>query len=162
MGALRLSDELGLAYSSSWAYQMSAMNNPIDYETHYGWIDMALVSSSLGKIGAGYEVLGSDDRMGQFRTPLATAHKFNGWADAFLDNGGPFGLRDAFVYVAPRLPCDFQGNGQVGGSDSLIIRARGPGVVLNRSRPLQGSYRNVRARDQNRPADAVIFASPDA
>ena len=57
----------------------------------------------------GYEHLGSDDGVAQFRTPLATAHKFNGWADAFLDNGGLLGLRDAYVYVSPRLPWGLQG-----------------------------------------------------
>ncbi len=40
-------------------------------------------------VGLNYEVLGGDDdltdgRAGQFDTPLATKHKFNGWADQFL------------------------------------------------------------------------------
>ena len=40
-------------------------------------------------VGANYEVLGGDDdltdgRVGKFDTPLATKHKFNGWADQFL------------------------------------------------------------------------------
>ncbi len=44
------------------------------------------VGADLGKItlGLGYEVLGSDDGNYGFSTPLATLHKFNGWADLFL------------------------------------------------------------------------------
>ncbi len=35
-------------------------------------------------VGIGYELLGSDDGMKAFSTPLATLHKFQGWADQFL------------------------------------------------------------------------------
>ena len=42
-------------------------------------------------------------------TPLSTAHKFNGFADTFLDNGGPNGLQDLFVSLAPRLPWKLKG-----------------------------------------------------
>ena len=44
-----------------------------------------------------------------FGTPLATAHKFNGFADAFLNNGGARGLRDLAFTVAPELPWKFKG-----------------------------------------------------
>lgn len=33
---------------------------------------------------AGWERLGGDPARGQFNTPLATLHPFNGWADKFL------------------------------------------------------------------------------
>ena len=39
-------------------------------------------------------------------TPFATAHKFNGFADAFLDNGGPRGLRDVFISITPAIPIE--------------------------------------------------------
>ena len=42
----------------------------------------AVISGITAKLG--YEVLGSDDAGYGFSTPLATLHKFNGWADAFL------------------------------------------------------------------------------
>jgi hypothetical protein len=49
------------------------------------------------KLGA--EVLGSDDAMYGFSTPLATLHKFNGWADQFL--GTPKeGLVDLYASVS--------------------------------------------------------------
>lgn len=44
----------------------------------------------------GYEELGSDDGMRGFATPLATLHKFNGWADQFLGTPGQ-GLQDIYA-----------------------------------------------------------------
>jgi len=43
----------------------------------------------------GYELLGSDNGVG-FNTPLATKHKFNGWADKFLGTPGQ-GLEDIYL-----------------------------------------------------------------
>jgi hypothetical protein len=40
-------------------------------------------------------MLGGSENDGQFRTPLATLHKFNGWADKFL-NTPTDGLRDLY------------------------------------------------------------------
>jgi hypothetical protein len=53
---------------------------------------------------AGYESLGgSDSEPGQaFRTPLATLHAFNGWADKFLKTPDA-GLQDFFVGVKGKL-----------------------------------------------------------
>jgi hypothetical protein len=46
-------------------------------------------------LGAGYELLQGDGAKG-FATPLATLHKFQGWADKFM--GTPVdGLADAYV-----------------------------------------------------------------
>ena len=42
-------------------------------------------------------------------TPLATGHKFNGFADVFLDNGGVKGLQDLFVWLSPTLPWKLKG-----------------------------------------------------
>ncbi len=103
-GDFELTDDLGLGYTASYAFQHDSANNQEDYEAHYVWAQVDLVQSELGSIGVVYELLGSDDGEAQFRTPLATAHKFNGYADAFLDNGGPEGLQDLFVRVSPRLP----------------------------------------------------------
>ena len=47
--------------------------------------------------GLGYEVLGADSGAGTaFRTPLATLHAFNGWADQFLGTPAA-GLEDVYV-----------------------------------------------------------------
>ena len=46
------------------------------------------------KLSLGYELLGSDSNGGEFTTPLATLHKFNGWADVFILGAGGNGLQD--------------------------------------------------------------------
>ncbi|MGJ8692269.1 MAG: alginate export family protein [Thalassotalea sp.] len=58
-------------------------------------------SYSFDKVKAtlGYELLGSDDGLYGFATPLATAHKFNGWADIFLGTP-PAGLEDIYATLA--------------------------------------------------------------
>ncbi len=58
--------------------------------------------------GAGYEVLGTDSNDAGagsvgFKTPLATAHAFNGWADLFLATPAK-GLRDVYAYGQVVLP----------------------------------------------------------
>jgi hypothetical protein len=103
-GSVPLNDDLEIVYAGSYAYQEDAADNPTSYDTHYYALDAKFVFKPLGALGGGYEVLGSDDGKHQFSTPLATAHKFNGWADVFLNNGGANGLRDGYVYLAPRLP----------------------------------------------------------
>lgn len=69
-----------------------------DYDADYLKLEGAY---NFGKVTAklGYEVLGSDDGMYGFSTPLATLHKFNGWADQFL--GTPTqGLVDVYATLA--------------------------------------------------------------
>ncbi|WP_076419992.1 alginate export family protein [Colwellia sp. UCD-KL20] len=58
---------------------------------------------NFGKVTAklGFESLGSDKGVG-FSTPLATAHKFNGWADQFLGTPG-VGLEDVYVTLATKV-----------------------------------------------------------
>jgi hypothetical protein len=51
---------------------------------------------------AGYELLGSDDGAYGFSTPLATLHKFNGWADQFLGTPGA-GLEDVYVSLVTKI-----------------------------------------------------------
>jgi hypothetical protein len=56
-------------------------------------------------LGVGFEYLEAD-----FRTPLATVHKFNGFADKFavrsvgLGGGLPLGLEDRYAYVGYKIP----------------------------------------------------------
>lgn len=105
-----ISDNLTAGYVGSYAYQVDGEDNPTGYQANYfhvaGWID----ESSLGKVNVGYEHLGSHHGRAQFRTPLATAHKFNGWADSFLDNGGTSGLVDVYVGVSPKIPGELKGS----------------------------------------------------
>ncbi len=98
-----------LGYAGSWAHQGDGANNTVDYDAHYGWVEVSAGHEKYLTLGSGYEVLGSDNGRARFVTPLATAHKFNGFADAFLDNGGVNGLRDFFLWVSPRLPMGLKG-----------------------------------------------------
>ncbi len=98
-----------VAYAGSYAFQQDAASNPVNYSAHYGAAEAALQHAEWGALGAGYELLGSDDGKAVFVTPLATAHKFNGFADAFLNNGGVNGLEDIYLFVAPVLPYELKG-----------------------------------------------------
>ncbi|EDY87600.1 conserved hypothetical protein [gamma proteobacterium HTCC5015] len=50
----------------------------------------------------GLEVLGSDEGQYGFQTPLATKHKYNGWADSFLATPDA-GLHDFYVSVGGKV-----------------------------------------------------------
>jgi hypothetical protein len=76
---------------------------------NYAWLSADLGFEPVGKLEVGFELLGSDNGTARFVTPLATAHKFNGFADVFLDNGRPTGLRDFFVSIDPNLPWGMKG-----------------------------------------------------
>ncbi|MDP6631078.1 MAG: hypothetical protein QGH42_11280 [Kiritimatiellia bacterium] len=76
----------------------------VDYDAEYIMADLSAGLENIG-IGAGYELLGSDNGS-QFRTPLATGHKFNGWADVFL-TAPAAGLQDTYAYINVKCPKDF-------------------------------------------------------
>ncbi len=81
-------------YELEFASQSDAGNNPNSYTANYTLVSAGLSANGLtGKIG--YEVLGADNGVA-FQTPLATLHKFNGWADKFLSTPGT-GLKDTYV-----------------------------------------------------------------
>jgi hypothetical protein len=101
---------LGIAFKSHWpvgdntmtfgaefASQADAHNNPVNYDAEYGRLDLGLALDPV-TLFAGYEVLTGDvDNPGSaFRTPLATLHAFNGWADQFLTTPDA-GLEDVFI-----------------------------------------------------------------
>ena len=102
-GLIPLTESLGIKYEGSYAYQQNAYDNPVDYDAHYYLADAGIKVKSVGLIGAGYEVLGTDNGKARIVTPFSTAHKFNGFADVFLNNGGVRGLRDVYAYLAPDL-----------------------------------------------------------
>jgi len=84
---LRLAGErplakIKLAYIASWATQEDRGANPLSFSNDYylGELNATFRSYNLG---AGYEVLQGDGIKG-FTTPLATLHRFQGWADKFL------------------------------------------------------------------------------
>ena len=105
-------------------------DNPVDYDANYY---AARRRAWLGRrfgFKLGYEVLEGDGtrRVTKFLTPLATLHKFNGWADQFLvtpDNGlaGPAYaeanakfLKGTWRIIYHDFSADTSGTGANGGS----------------------------------------------
>lgn len=86
-------------YGVEFASQNDAYNNPVNYTANYLRLDAAY-KMEQATVFAGYEVLSGDanNAGAAFRTPLATLHAFNGWADKFLATPND-GLEDVFVGV---------------------------------------------------------------
>jgi hypothetical protein len=89
--------DINLLYTAEFASQET---NEL-FDTEYLFVEGgAVIRGITAKFG--YELLGSDDGQKGFATPLATLHKFNGWADQFL--GTPdAGLEDIYVSLAGKL-----------------------------------------------------------
>ncbi len=109
------SDTFGIRFSGQsdmFLYTLEAASQEItdsgvDFDTEYLFAEGGLKLSEV-TLKLGYEVLGSDDGDASFTTPLATLHKFNGWADVFL--GGTFdpaampdGLEDIYISASGKL-----------------------------------------------------------
>ncbi|WP_114326838.1 alginate export family protein [Candidatus Colwellia aromaticivorans] len=82
--------------NASAASQSDNGKNPNSYTATYLNAEVGYKFSTVTVLG-GYELLGSDNNVG-FNTPLATKHKFQGWADKFL--GTPKeGMEDIYLTV---------------------------------------------------------------
>ena len=103
-GKYAFSKKTSLAYTLSYANETDVKLNPKSFSANYFLGDLALSSQGF-TLGGGYEVLGADTsahvKLGgalttvSFQTPLATLHKWNGWADKFLTTPAT-GLTDAY------------------------------------------------------------------
>ena len=94
-GKYPIDDNLSLNYRIEYAYQEEGDDAPVDYEADYYHLSVEGSYSGFS-LGVGYEVLGSDDGKAGFKTPLATVHAFNGFADLFLSTPKG-GLEDIYV-----------------------------------------------------------------
>ncbi len=81
------------------ATQSDAADNPVSYDATYAHLSaMWSMDNGLG-LGLGYESLGTDSsNFESFRTPLATLHAFQGWADMFLSTPD-VGINDLYATV---------------------------------------------------------------
>jgi hypothetical protein len=100
-----------IRYTASWATQSDAGDNPLRFDLDYQMLELGASYAQFG-LAAGIEVLEGDGVKG-FTTPLATLHKFQGWADKFLATP-PNGLEDRYLNATVNLKA-------VGGVDSLGI-----------------------------------------
>jgi hypothetical protein len=91
-GKLESSDSMDLLYELEYAAQSDYADNPNSVEADYYHLMIGVATKPV-TLKLGLEVLGGnplnpDDpdyvHKGSFATPLATLHKFNGWADKFL------------------------------------------------------------------------------
>ncbi len=89
-----------LGLTAAYASQSDAGDSPLDYDADYYLIEGKLGFAGLSAT-LGYEVLGAGDGVG-FKTPYATLHKFQGWADQFLVTPGD-GIEDIYFGLAGAL-----------------------------------------------------------
>jgi hypothetical protein len=84
-----------LLYRAEYAYQSEYADNPTSTSVWYANAELGLRFIEQWVVTAGVEVLGGDGQVA-FQTPLATLHKFNGFADIFTTTP-PDGLQDRYV-----------------------------------------------------------------
>lgn len=110
VGLEQATDVEGLSfdYDFTYAYQTDFANNPVNYDANFIGVDLGLALKGTGKVGAGYQLLGSDGGNFAFRFPLGTNHKFQGWADVFVVTPAA-GVQDLYVYVKGDLPWKTKG-----------------------------------------------------
>ena len=108
-GTQPLSKAVKLNYAASFARQTDLHRNPNRYGANY-WLLEGSVAAKGFSAGGGYEVLGADRgaALTSFQTPLATLHKFQGWADKFLVTP-PNGLRDLYATAGFARPKPVKG-----------------------------------------------------
>jgi len=98
--ALPIGPKIKLALRASYARQSDYADNPFDYAADYWSFDAGTTLAGFN-FAAGWEKLGSDNGRA-VQTPMATLHKFNGWADLFLTTPAA-GLEDAWLTVGRKF-----------------------------------------------------------
>lgn len=96
-GSKKLSPTANLSYALSYATQSDYRHNPSEYRSDY-WLADVGIELRAARFGIGHERLDADDGrpLTSFQTPLATLHKFQGWADKFLITP-PNGISDWYA-----------------------------------------------------------------
>jgi hypothetical protein len=92
--------KIKLAYAASYATQTDYQDNPLDFELDYKFAELTATFRQFG-LGVGTEIMEGNGVKG-FTTPLATLHKFQGWADKFLTTP-PNGIEDKYVNATVTL-----------------------------------------------------------
>lgn len=106
-------------YTAEFASQSDGGDNPNEYSATYTHLEGSYKLKPV-KFTVGYEVLGADGE-DEFITPLATLHKFQGWADNFLGGGTGNrngGIVDTYFTAAGKAgPVKLVGTYHILGSD---------------------------------------------
>ncbi|MCF6312265.1 MAG: hypothetical protein L3J39_07415 [Verrucomicrobiales bacterium] len=98
--------KINFTYLATAAFQESAGANTSNSNTAYYRAELGLKKDKLNG-GIGAEFLTSDSGQAAFQTPLSTAHKFNGFADAFLITPDT-GLRDYYIWLGATCPLEIK------------------------------------------------------
>jgi hypothetical protein len=82
------------------ATQSDAANNPVSFDTEYWHAGATWTMENGLSLGLAFDSLGGDENVSgaSLRTPLATLHAHQGWADKFLSTPDE-GIEDLFVTV---------------------------------------------------------------
>lgn len=161
------SDSLGLEYSGKFdqlsidaalARQTDAGDSTLNYNANYYKAELGLSLQAI-KLNFGYEVLGADNGVG-FATPLATLHKFQGWADKFLSTPAD-GVEDAYLGINGKagpvklgaVYHDFQAESSSAdfGTEIDLVAT----WSVNKQFTLQAKYANFDSNDRSRFTDTA-------
>jgi hypothetical protein len=83
-----------LGYTLSYGQQSDYADNPLNFDLDYRFVELIATWKQFN-LGYGVELMEGNGVKG-FTTPLATLHKFNGWADKFLTTPAN-GLEDRYI-----------------------------------------------------------------
>lgn len=104
-GAIPVNPTVSVIYAGEFATQNESDDAPTAYDADYYLVEggfkftfaESFIKSLMAKVS--YEVLEADSSAGiAFRTPLATGHAYQGWADNFLVTPGT-GIEDTYFTV---------------------------------------------------------------
>lgn len=153
-----------------YATQSSTADNPVDYTADHFFAEGTVKPAKGLSLAAGYELLGADnDNAGRFQTPLATLHKFNGFADTFLVTPVN-GLEDVYIKAAyktgpvGRLPFinfvgfyhDYsadEGSADLGDEINVVIATK-----LSKKLGLVGKFADYNQGDVGSPTSRTRFS----
>ncbi|GAA5317630.1 MAG: hypothetical protein AseanaTS_28350 [Candidatus Pelagadaptatus aseana] len=99
---LRFAGKTGaFGYALEYATQDKDLASGVSYDADYMLAEGSFTVEGV-KLTLGYESLGSDNGDYGFSTPLATGHKFQGWADQFLSTPDE-GINDLYFSVGGKI-----------------------------------------------------------
>ena len=107
-GAAPITGQVKVDYRAEFAWQNQYDENPQRYNADYCNLELGASIKPVA-FGVGYELLGSGANSGAgggrvgFKTPLASLHPFNGWAEMFVTHPNN-GLQDIYGYAQVTLP----------------------------------------------------------
>lgn len=107
-GAAPVAGKFMIDYRAEFAWQEQYADSPLRYSADYYNVEMGGNMAPFA-FGGGDELLGSGANSGKgggrvgFKTPLASPHPFNGWAEVFVAHPNN-GLNDLYGYAQVTLP----------------------------------------------------------